>query len=87
MIPFFLMIKDKAKLRILNSVLSKISYFPLSLAISVPFLIVNVVLIPLAYSKTLLHKFILMFRMKPNIKRVAAFIGYLIFGILMLILS
>ena len=71
----------------MNSVINKIIYLPISLAVSIPFVIVNLILIPLAYMKTLLHKCMLIFRMEANKKRVVDFFIYLVLGPWMLILS
>ena len=56
MIPFFCCVKDKQRLLRMNKMAYVISYLPLLPVISTVFLAMNLILMPFAYLKTLIHK-------------------------------
>ena len=58
-LPCFVLIKDKKKLAAVNELAFKIFYFPISLVVLSVFMAVNLILLPIAYGKTLIHKIVL----------------------------
>ena len=86
LIPIFCCIKDKTKLKRFNLLLTKLIYLPISIFTSLFFILINILLIPVAYLKTLIHKIALMYRMPAHLKRFIAFVIYLILGLPMLVL-
>ena len=61
-LPFLFFIKDRETVKTINSVCQNIVFLPISLCLLAIFMIVNLVLIPLAYVKTAVHKFLLLIR-------------------------
>lgn len=76
LLPCFLLIKDKQKLKQINKVCIYIVYFPFSLVLLAVFMAVNAALIPFAYIKTVTHKFILLktYRSAVHLKNLAIYI-------------
>ena len=60
--PFLVCIKDRAVLKVINSVCFHIVYFPFSIFVLAAFMITNAVLLPFAYFKTIVHKALLLSR-------------------------
>ena len=80
------MIKDKAKLKTFNLTITRVIYLPLSIVVAIFFMIINLLLLPLAFLKTLLHKMILLYRL-PSKKRCLSLSLYFLLGIPMLLIS
>ena len=59
MLPCLTLIKDKKKLEQINEWAFKIYYFPITLVVLAVFMVVNLVLLPIAFFKTVMHKFLL----------------------------
>ena len=57
MLPIMLCIKDRKKLESFNMAVCKLVYVPVALFMALYFAIVNFLLIPFAYIKTIVHKF------------------------------
>ena len=76
MLPFFSMIKDKKKLENINEWAFKIYYFPITVVVLAIFIAVNLVLLPIAFFKTVLHKFLLFkkYKGREHTKNVLVFI-------------
>ena len=56
MIPVYMCVKDKKKLKRINDVFTKLIFFPTALAITAFFIAFNLVLIPFAYLTTVFKK-------------------------------
>ena len=66
-LPFLLFIEDRETLKTINSVCQNIVFLPISLCLLAIFMVVNLVLLPLAYLKTTVHKFLLLMRFKSTL--------------------
>lgn len=84
--PLFLVIKDKTALKYINSFLLRLCYLPVVLILTVIFVVANLILLPFAYVKVVIHKFILLYRTNESDCLVNAFI-FLIFGLLILLVT
>jgi len=78
--PFLLYIKDKETLKYINGVCYYLVYSPLSLLILAIFVVVNLILLPFAYLKTVLHKTLLATRYNSSSYLKHLFI-YIVMGI------
>ena len=85
-IPFYIFVKDRESLESCNRFLWVIVYFPLSLMVLALFIAVNLVLLPLAYLKTVVHKAALFKRYKATTQCQSLF-GFLIFGVFLLLIA
>jgi len=83
-VPYFWISRDEGNLKSLNSMLCKIIYFPLILVLSIVFIVANVILIPFAYIKTLIHKISLFARKQSSCQTM---VFYFFFGIPMLLVA
>ena len=56
MVPLFCCIKNETRLRSINNVFTKILFAPIALFLSIAFITLNLLLLPLAYLTALYHK-------------------------------
>ena len=59
LLPFYLGIKNKAKLEKFNKAVCMVLYFPIGLVVSAFFLAASLLMVPFAYFKVVVHKIIL----------------------------
>ena len=86
LLPFYMCIKDKARLQRFNTRVCKVVYFPIGLTITAFFLASSLVMTPFAYFKVVIHKFALGFRQRSPAMHAKAFL-YLIFGVPLLVVT
>ena len=67
LIPIFLIVKDPKKRKSINRAVLMITYLPVGLFSTIAFAALNVLLLPFAFLKSLLHKILIVFRVqKPQ---------------------
>lgn len=86
LLPVYLCIKDDKKLERFNMKVCYVMYLPLAFVFGVGFAICNMVMIPFAYLKALVHKF-LIFKRKMKPKKGFQMVFFLLFGIPLLIMN
>mmetsp|Transcript_8018 Transcript_8018/g.7094 ORF Transcript_8018/g.7094 Transcript_8018/m.7094 type:complete len:848 (+) Transcript_8018:309-2852(+) len=85
--PLFFFMKNTRKL---NEFICYISYIPIMCVVSILFIVLNIVILPLAYFKGVLVKFQFLFNKKveiPVLQRILTMIIFVIFGPIILILN
>ena len=85
-LPLMIVIKDKETLRKINKFCFILVYAPFSLVLVVVFISVNLLLLPIAYFKTLIHKALLFQRYRNSSSLQNLFIFFLL-GIPLLVLA
>ena len=83
-LPFYIMIEDKKKLETLNKGIYLIYYTALSIPMSVVFMALNLLLMPLAYIKTCIQKVTLV---RNRIISCPSFLAYLLVGPFVLLIA
>ena len=84
--PIFIFVKDLGTLKKINDVCFLFVYFPIGIFCLLVFIIVNLILLPIAFIKTIVHKAILLYRFRTmnQIKNLLVFIAI---GIPLLVLA
>ena len=78
--PCFVVITDKKKLACINEMAFKIFYFPITVLVLSTFMFVNLLLLPIAYVKTIIHKAML-FRRYRSSDHTKSLLGFILLGI------
>lgn len=66
MVPIVFLVKDPQSLETLNEYCLNVAYFPVALCTLAFFMVVNLILLPFAYLKTVVHKFAILRRYKSS---------------------
>ena len=84
--PLFLIIKDKDALEVINSFLLRVCYLPVVLVTTCIFIVANLLMLPFAYFKILIHKFLLLIRTNQSECLKNAMV-WMLFGLLILFMN
>ena len=76
-LPYYLCVKDKARLEKFSRRFNMVAYFFISIIISLAFVVFNLVLLPFAYLKTIGHKITLK---NAKLISVCDVVAYVVFG-------
>ena len=66
LVPLMVLVKDHAIRKRINKVILMITYTPVALLSILVFTVMNIIFLPLAYAKAMLHKILIVFRLKKK---------------------
>jgi hypothetical protein len=80
LVPVMVLVKDSVMRKRINKIILMITYTPVALLSILAFTVLNIVLLPLAYAKAMLHKLLIVFRLKKK-QHIAELIYFAFIGL------